>query len=109
MMIDKYDWQFNVDIQKTRLIYSNRPKSLIDTHIQLPELVYFLSELGIDIEKPDEHNSDFSDVLYTFIGRAKSETRYEIDMYGKEQFVSIVVNNKNDTVMLEVFGLKCFL
>lgn len=43
MKIDKNDWQFNVHIQKTRLMYSNRLKSIIDADSQLPELVNFLS------------------------------------------------------------------
>lgn len=105
MKIDKYGWQFNVDIQKTQLMYSNRVKPIIDARRQLPELVRFLNELGIDIEKPDKYNSDFSDVIYTCIGSAKSETNYEIDMYGKEQHISIVVYNENGLVMLEVFGI----
>lgn len=106
MKIDKYGWQFNIDIQKTQLMYSDRLKSKIDAHYQLPELVNFLNELGIDIEKPDEYNSDFSDVVYTCIGSAKSESNYEIDMYGKEHYISIAVYNKNNSVMLEVFGMK---
>lgn len=106
MKIEKYGWQFNVDIQKTQLKYSDRLKSIIDAQSQLPELLNFLSELGIDIEKPDKYNSDFSDVVYTCIGSAQSETNYEIDMYGKEQYISIVVYNKNGSVMLEVFGMK---
>lgn len=106
MKIDKYGWQFNIDIQKTQLMYSHRSKSIIDAHSQLPELVNFLNELGIDIRKPDEYNLDFSDVIYTCIGSAKSETNYEIDMYGKEQYISIVVYNKNGSVVLEVFGVK---
>ena len=106
MKIDKYGWQFNVDIQKTQLMYSNRFKSIIDAHNQLPELVNFLNELGIDIEKPDEYNPDFSDVVYTYIGSAKSESNYEIDMYGKEQYISVVVYNESASVMLEVFGMK---
>lgn len=108
MIIDKYDWQFDIDIQKTQLMYLNRLKPIIESQAQLPELANFLSELGIDIEKPDEYNSDFSDVLYTCSGSAKSKTNYEIDMYGKEQFISIVIYNKNDTVILEVFGMKSF-
>lgn len=87
-------------------MYSDRIKSIIDARGQLPELANFLNELGIDIEKPDEYNSDFSDVVYTFIGSAKSDTNYEIDMYGKEQYISIVVYNKNGSVMLEVFGMN---
>lgn len=84
MKIDKYGWQFNVGMQKTQLMYTDRLKSIIDAHNQLPELVNFLNELGIDIEKPDEYNPDFSAVLYTCIGSAKSESNYEIDMYGKK-------------------------
>jgi hypothetical protein len=42
----------------------------------------------------------------TCIGSAKSNANYEIDMYGKEQYISIVVFNKNNTVMLEVFGMN---
>lgn len=106
MEFDKYGWQFNVDIRKTQLMYSDRLKSIINAHSQLLELVNFLSQLGIDVEKPDEYNTDLSDVVYTCIGSAKSETNYEIDMYGKEQYISIVVYNKNGSVMLEVFGMK---
>lgn len=106
MKIDKYGWQFNVDVERTQLIYMNRLKPMIDGHKQLPELVNFLNELGIDVEKPDRYHLDFSDVVYTFIGSAKSESNYEIDMYGKEQFISVVVYDKNGSVMLEVFGMK---
>jgi len=108
MKIDKYDWEFDIDIQKTQLMYVNRLRSIIDSHVKIPELVNFLSELGIDIEKPDKYNSNFSDVLYSCFGSAKSKTGYEIDMYGIEQFISIVVYNKNDTVILEVFGMASF-
>ncbi len=106
MEINRYGWQFNIDIHKTQLMYSNRLKLIVDANSQLPELVNFLGEVGIDIEKPDEYNSDLSDVVYTFIGNAKSENGYEIDMLGKEQYIAIVIYNKNGLVMLEVFGLK---
>jgi len=106
MIIEKNDWKFNVDIQKTQLMYGNMAKSEIDAQSQVPELVNFFNELGIDIEKPDEYNSDLSDVVYKLIGSAESKTNYEIDMYGKEQFISIVIYNKNGSVMLEVFGMN---
>jgi hypothetical protein len=106
VIITKYGWEFNIDVNKTKLTYENRIKSSIDARCQLPELAGFMSELGIDIEKPDEYNLDFSDVVYTCIGNAKSDVNYEIDMYGNEQYISIVVNNKNDNVILEVFGMK---
>jgi hypothetical protein len=106
MNIFKYDWQFEVDIDKTKLMYNNREKSEIDVQSQLPELKNFLIELGIDIEKPDEHNFDYSDVIYTIIGNAKSKTKYEIDIYGQKQYISIAVYDMNGTIMLEVFGMK---
>ncbi len=71
MIIDKYDWHFNINIENTQLMYGDWIKSLIDDHNQLPELVDFFIELGIDIEKPDEYKTDFSDVVYSFIGSAK--------------------------------------
>lgn len=108
MVIDKYDWQFNIDFQKTKSLYLGRMKSLLDAKIQPPELVDFLNELGIDIEKPDKSNPDFSDVLYTCIGTAESDTPYEIDIYGDEQYIAIVVYIKRDTVLLEVFGMKSY-
>ncbi len=106
MIIEKYDWQFDIDIEKTQLIYKCRLDNIIDRDKQLPELTNFLKELGIDIEKPDTYDSDFSDATYTCIGNADSENGYEIDMYGKNQYISIVVYNKNDIVTLEVFGMR---
>ncbi len=106
MRIDKYNWQFDIDIQKTQLIYKHRLDNIIDKDKQLPELTNFLNELGIDIEKPDRYHSDFSDVTYTCIGNANSENGYEIDMYGKNQYISIVIYNEDDIVTLEVFGMR---
>lgn len=106
MRIEKYDWRFDIDIQRTQLIYIRRTDNIINRDKQLPELTNFLNELGIDIEKPDRYNSDFSDVIYTCIGNADSENRYEIDMYGKNQYISIVVYNEDDIVTLEVFGMR---
>lgn len=108
MIIDKSDWQFNIDFQKIQLMYLDRLKSIIDAKNQPPELVEFLDELGIDIEKPDKFSPDFSDAIYTCIGTAESDTSYEIDIYGDEQFISIVVYCKSHTVILEVFGLKAY-
>lgn len=82
--VNKHDWNFNIDIEKTKLLYSNRCDTIIDSTKQIPELVEFFDKLGIDIQKPDEYDSDFSDVVYTCIGFAESETGYEIDIYGKQ-------------------------
>lgn len=106
MIIEKYDWQFDIDIQKTQLIYKCRLDNIINRARQLPELTNFLNELGIDIGKPDRYDSDFSHVIYTCIGNADSENGYEIDMYGKNQYISIVVYNEDDIVRLEVFGMR---
>lgn len=106
MIIEKYDWKFDINIQKTQLIYKHRLDNIIDKDKQLPELANFLNELGIDIEKPDRYHSDFSDVTYTCIGNANSENGYEIDMYGKNRYISIVIYNEDDIVTLEVFGMR---
>ena len=106
MRIEKYDWRFDIDIQRTQLIYIRRTDNIINRDKQLPELTNFLNELGIDIEKTDRYDSDFSDVTYTCIGNADSENGYEIDMYGKNQYISIVVYNEGDLVTLEVFGIR---
>ena len=105
--VNKHDWNFNIDIEKTKLLYSNRCDTIIDSTKQIPELVEFFDKLGIDIQKPDEYDSDFSDVVYTCIGFAESETGYEIDIYGNNQFVSVVImQNDNNRLKLEVFGMN---
>lgn len=105
--VNKHDWNFNIDIEKTKLLYSNRCDIIIDSTKQIPELVEFFDKLGIDIQKPDEYDSDFSDVVYTCIGFAESETGYEIDIYGNNQFVSVVImQNDNNILKLEVFGMN---
>ena len=105
--VNKHDWNFNIDIEKTKLLYSNRCDTIIDSTKQIPELVEFFDKLGIDIQKPDEYDSDFSDVVYTCIGFAESETGYEIDIYGNNQFVSVVImQNYNNILKLEVFGMN---
>ena len=106
MIIEKYDWKFDIDIQKTKLLYENRLDNIINKDKQLSELTNFFYELGIDIEKPDSYDSDFSEAIYTCIGRAYSKNGYEIDMYEKNQFISIVIYNEDNIVTLEVFGIK---
>ena len=64
MIIEKYDWKFDIDIQKTKLIYENRLDNIINKDKQLSELTNFFYELGIDIEKPDSYDSDFSVVVF---------------------------------------------
>lgn len=106
MKINKYEWQFNIDSQKTKSMYANRVDSVIDTDRQLPELVNFFNELGIDIKKPDKYSSDLSDVIYTCIGTVESEYGYEIDMYGEGEYISIAIYNKDGIVTFEVFGIR---
>lgn len=104
--INKYGYEFNIDMENTQQMYASRSYSSINVRKQLPDLVKFLDELGIDIRKPDEYDSDFSDVIYTFIGSAISQEGYEIDMYGENQYVSIVVYDEDGIVKLEVFGMS---
>lgn len=106
MIIDKYDYHFDVDIEHTEMLYKNREKAKIDSNNQLPELVKFLKSLGIDIEKPDNFEMGIADVIYSYIGSAKSVDGYEIDIYGEEQYISIVVYSEDGKVTLEVFGMK---
>ena len=41
MIIDKYDWKFDIDIQRTKLIYENRLDNIINKDKQLSELTNF--------------------------------------------------------------------
>ena len=41
MIIEKYDWQFDIDIQRTKLIYANRLNNIISRDKQLSELTNF--------------------------------------------------------------------
>ena len=41
MIIEKYDWKFDIDIQRTKLIYENRLDNIINKDKQLSELTNF--------------------------------------------------------------------
>ena len=41
MIIEKYDWKFDIDIKRTKLIYENRLDNIINKDKQLSELTNF--------------------------------------------------------------------
>ncbi len=106
IIIEKDDWKFSVDVEKTKEYYKTH--SLCEcadcrnfyTQIEekLPKLKEFLSEFGVDVTRPDEISSidlegeiDYLKVDYTVCGEI-IEGDYEIDIYDN-LFLSIVVND----------------
>ena len=73
----------------------------------LPELTHFLSSLGIEIEKPVKYDpNDTYDLLYKTFGTVTSKNGYEIDFYGENKYVSVVViSDPDNTIIIEVFGI----
>ena len=91
MIIQKQDCKMDVDVDKTIAYY--REHSLCDcpacrnfytqAATALPRLNAFLSELGVDISRPDESASDASDetVDYFFVAYTASGKVLEYDKY----------------------------
>ena len=105
--IEKDDWKFSVDIEKTKEYY--RTHSICEcadcrnfyaqAEEKLPKLKEFLSEFGVDISRPDEISSftyeneiDYSTVYYTVCGEIVESSEYEIDICDN-LFLSIVVHD----------------
>ena len=105
--IEKDEWKFSVDVEKTKEYYKNI--SLCDCpdcrnyNVQieekLPKLKDFLEEFGVDVSRPDENSSveletsiDYLSVDYTVCGEIIEVGKYEIDIYDN-LFLSIVVND----------------
>ena len=105
--IEKDEWKFSVDVEKTKEYYKNI--SLCDCpdcrnyNVQieekLPKLKDFLEEFGVDVSRPDENPSveletsiDYLSVDYTVCGEIIEVGKYEIDIYDN-LFLSIVVND----------------
>ena len=94
-VIQKDDFAFYVDIEKTREYYSSNTlcdcpscRNLYTQINTLPrELTDFLAEFGIDICRPDEsadiqanNHIDYLFVGYTVTGRIETEGVYETDI-----------------------------
>lgn len=112
------DYIFDIDIEKTESSYSDAPRVFNCLSEYLPELTHFLELLGIDIEKPVKYDPDeMHDLLYTTFGTFTSKTGYEIDFYGEDKYVSVVIF-KNETkykasvhediINVEVFGIRIY-
>lgn len=105
--IEKDDWKFSVDVEKTKAYYkthslcecSNCRNFYAQIEEKLPKLKEFLSEFGVDVSKPDESSSierensiDYLSVDYTVCGEIIEASKNEIDIYDN-LFLSIVVND----------------
>lgn len=105
--IQKDDYVFSIDFDKTQKYYKNH--SICDCFYclnyyaqikdKLPKLNNFLNEFGIDISRPDHITSvsmddyiSYINVDYTACGNIQEMGEYEIDIYD-ELFVSIVITD----------------
>ncbi len=105
IQIEKDNYKFSVDIEKTKEYYNTH--SLCDCvccrnyykqiEQELPKLKEFLDSFGVDISKPDEimsvENEGFIDYLnvdYTVCGNVINMSEYEIDIYDK-LFINVIV------------------
>ena len=106
-IIEKEDYIFDVDIEKTKEYYST--KTLCDcdecqnyyrqAENTFPKLKGFLSDFGIDITRPDEICSTYNKgqveyhaVAYTVVGECIKCGEYEIDMEDGGLFLNLVIN-----------------
>lgn len=105
VLIEKNDYKFSVDIEKTKEYYNTH--SLCDCvccrnyykqiEQELPKLKEFLDNFGVDIAKPDEIMSvenegyiDYINIDYTVCGNVINMSEFEIDIYDN-QFLNVIV------------------
>lgn len=78
----------------------------------LPELTDFFSHIGVGIQKPYAFDKgDTTDLCYYAFGKAVPEKghEYEIDFYGENKFVSVVLvkgDTENERFVVELFGVS---
>ena len=106
-IIEKEDYVFDVDIDKTREYYATR--TLCDCNecqnfyrqaeSTFPKLKDYLSHFGIDISRPDEICSTYHwgedryfAVSYTAVGECVKCGEYEIDIEDGGTVISLVIN-----------------
>jgi len=109
------DYVFDIDIEKAIRFYADSPKAFNGLSGYLPELTQFMASLGIDIEKPVKYDlSDTYDLLYKTFGTYTTIAGYELDFYGEEKYVSVVIFPNNiksklsvpeNIIYVEVFGV----
>lgn len=105
--VQKDEYIFSVDIEKTQEYYKNHSvcecaycrNYYAQIKNKLPKLNDFLSEFGVDASRPDEttiveadNYIDYINVDYTVCGKVTSMGNYEIDIYD-DLFLSIVITN----------------
>lgn len=105
VLIEKNNYKFSVDIEKTKEYYNTH--SLCDCVCcrnyykqiakELPKLKEFLADFGVDISKPDEIMSvenegyiDYINIDYTICGNVINMSEFEIDIYDN-QFLNVIV------------------
>ena len=121
-IIEKEDYIFDVDIEKTKEYYATR--TLCDCNEcqnyyrqaenTFPKLTSFLLDFGIDIARPDEICSiynkgkvDYLTVAYTAVGECVKCGEYEIYIEDGGLFLNLVIN-KNPVYPNEQEERQCF-
>lgn len=88
------DWTFDIDIDKTLAYYRMRSSLSEKTFLKrFPEsLKDFLTQCGVDYEKPCENRSETYNIYYVY-GTAHDDTGhgYELDFYDEDKYASIVI------------------
>ncbi len=128
MIIQKQDCKMDVDIEKTKEYYQSHSlcscpccrNFYAQAEKVLSRLSEFLSELGVDISRPEEMGSDTVEdkvdyffVAYTVIGKILEHDKYEIDIQEGDLFLNIVIGDhyipneqKSDYFVVTVYGIK---
>ena len=108
MIIEKYDWKFDIDIQRTKLIYENRLDNIINKDKQLSELTNFFMNQAQILKNLIAMIRIFQRLyIHVYEGHTQKMDMKQICMK-KNQFISIVIYNEDNIVTLEVFGIKQF-
>ena len=121
-IIEKEDYIFDVDIEKTKEYYATRTlcdcnecqnyyRQAVNT---FPKLTSFLVDFGIDIARPDEicsiyskRKADYLAVAYTAVGECVKCGEYEIEVEDGGLSLNLVIN-KNPEYPNEQEERQCF-
>lgn len=128
MIIQKQGYKLDVDVGKTKEYYQTHllcdcsfcRNFYVQAEKALPRLNVFLSELGVDISRPDEMGWDTTDggvdymfVSYTVNGKLIEYDKYEIDIKDNDLFLNIVIGDnyipneqKTDYFVVTIYGIK---
>ena len=101
-------WLFTIDEERCTELYNSMDEKESKLRTYLPELTAFFDSVCVDITKPCDHGNDPADLCFWSFGSAISEKGYELDFYGENKFVSVVVSNSvliPGRIDFEVFGV----